>query len=408
MAVTKAKPRAKPKQTAKKPVRPVKRTSPGSLSIVSPAEAAPRGARLHVWHSVPGLSTGIASSAGDNLSIAVSAEMYQQGGSVWFRALVDGVPAEPSDVVFKTGAVKFDGVRSFTFVKRGVAAGQHLVEIQWMTGTPAHVRDRTLAVYSGSPSVGRDRLAVAVAPSGPDIEKRDSAYVDIPHMAAVINIAAEANLAIVFSAEASAATGRLMVRALVDGVEAGEVVFCEGGDPERGGARLFTFVMPFFWAGTRQVKLQWKSTAGQCWLGDRTLTVSSIDQTSQRVVARQSQTPKEINPGDWVTLPFVTSFNVADPLASLAITFSGEVQSNKGRVFLRAVVNDLPISPADVTLIEGGSKWRVASHTLPAACSASPFRLWSIPRRRARSAARRSARCGRSARARTSCSLISA
>ena len=363
MAATKAKPPVKSKQSAKKPARPVKRTSPGSLSIVSPPEAAPRGARLHVWHVVPGLSTGIASSAGDNLAITVSAEMYQQGGSVWFRALVDGVPAEPSDVVFKTGAVKFDGVRSFTFVKRGVTAGQHLLEIQWMTGTPAHVRDRTLAVYSGSPSVGRDRLAVAVAPSRPDIEKRDAAYADIPDMSAVINISVEATLAIVFSAEASAATGRLMVRALVDGVEAGEVVFCEGGDPERGGARSFTFVLPAFFAGTRHVKLQWKSTGGPCRLGDRTLTVSSIDQTSQRVVARQSQTPKEIKPGGWVTLPFVTSFNVADPLASLAITFSGEVQSNRGRIFLRAVVNGSPASPTDVTLIEGGSKWRVASHT---------------------------------------------
>ena len=69
------------------------------------------------------------------------------------------------------------------------------------------------------------------------------------------------------------------------------------------------------------------------------------------MVARQSQTPKEIKPGDWVTLPFVTSFNIAEPLASLAITFSGEVQSNKGRIFLRTVINDVPASPTDVTLI---------------------------------------------------------
>jgi hypothetical protein len=64
MAATKAKPPVKSKQSAKKPARPVKRTSPGSLSIVSPPEAAPRGARLHVWHVVPGLSTGIASYEG--------------------------------------------------------------------------------------------------------------------------------------------------------------------------------------------------------------------------------------------------------------------------------------------------------------------------------------------------------
>lgn len=364
MAVAKRKPPAKqPARAAKRPARPIKRTSPGSLSVVAPPESAPRGARLHVWHAVPGLSTGVASSAGDSLAITVSAEMYQQGGSVWFRALVDGQPAEPSDVVFKTGAVKFDGVRCFTFVKKDVTAGQHLVEIQWMTGTPASVRDRTLTVYSGSPTAGRDRLAVAVAPSGPDIQKTSSAYEDIPGMDASINICAQATLAIVFSAEAGAATGRLMVRALVDRVEAGEAVFCEGGDPERGGARSFTFVLPAFFAGTRQVKLQWKSTGGPCSLGDRTLAVFSLDKSVQRVVARQSQTVKEIKPGGWVTLPFVTAFNVAEPLCSLAITFSGEVQSNKGRIFLRAVINDLPASPADVTLIEGGPKWRAASHT---------------------------------------------
>lgn len=78
---------------------------------------------------MPGLSSGVASSEGDNLEITVSAEMYQPGGSVWFRALVDGEVAEPSDVVFKSGTVEFDGVRTFTFVKRAVKAGQHIVEI---------------------------------------------------------------------------------------------------------------------------------------------------------------------------------------------------------------------------------------------------------------------------------------
>src|SRR5438270_6494871 len=46
----------------------------GSLSVVAPKEAAPVDARLGVWTSVPGLSTGVASVAGDNLEIAVSAE----------------------------------------------------------------------------------------------------------------------------------------------------------------------------------------------------------------------------------------------------------------------------------------------------------------------------------------------
>jgi len=39
----------------------------GSLSIVSPPEAAPVPARLGIWNAVPGLSTGVASAFGDNL-----------------------------------------------------------------------------------------------------------------------------------------------------------------------------------------------------------------------------------------------------------------------------------------------------------------------------------------------------
>ena len=39
------------------------------------------------------------------------------------RALVDGEVVEPSDVVFKSGTVEFNGVGSFTFVKPTVQAG---------------------------------------------------------------------------------------------------------------------------------------------------------------------------------------------------------------------------------------------------------------------------------------------
>jgi hypothetical protein len=65
----------------------------------------------------------------------------------------------------------------------------------------------------------------------------------------------------------------------------------------------------------------------------------------------------------WTDLPTSTVLNAVDPVSTLSISFSGEVTSNKGRLFLRALVDGEPTSPADVTLIEGGSKWRAASHT---------------------------------------------
>src|SRR4029078_5859735 len=126
----------------------------------------------------------VATTDGDNLEITVSAEMYQAGGSDWFRALVDGEVAEPSHVMFKSGSVNFDGVRCFTFIKQNVTAGQHLIEIQWRTGTAASIRDRTLTVYSRAAFAGRDLLAVVAAPSGPLIKTSSSSYADIPDMAA--------------------------------------------------------------------------------------------------------------------------------------------------------------------------------------------------------------------------------
>lgn len=365
---TRPKPGTQPKPAARSKRVPRRKPitqffSPGSLSAVAPPEAAPRRARLDVWNTVPGLSTGVSSSAGDNLEITVSAEMYQAGGGVWFRALVDGEVAQPSDIMFKSGTVNFDGVRCFTFVKPDVTAGQHLIEIQWRTGSPASIRDRTLTVYSGSPFAGRDLLAVAAAPSGPLIERSSSSYADIPGMAASIGAPDEATLAIVFSAEAFVDSGRLMVRALVDGSQVGEAIFCEGGDPERGGTRSFTFARSLFSAGIHEVKLQWKSTDGTCQLGDRTMAVCAAHFSAQRTMPSQPQSAKVVTPGDWTDLPPFALINALDPVSTLSVTFSGEVQSNKGRLFLRALVDGVPASPTDVTLIEGGPKWRAASHT---------------------------------------------
>ena len=253
-------------------VPPVVRTDFANLSVVAPVESAPLGPerrRLNVWAPVEGLSTGVSSADGDDLEITVSAEMIQPGGSVWLRALVDGKVAKPSDVVFKSGNANFDGVRSFTFVEEGVGGGQHIVEIQMLTGTPATIRDRVLTVHSGSPFNGPSRLAVAAGTSGPAI-KTTSPYSDIPELSTMITTDTPGILAITFSAEAWATSGRVMVRALVDGAQVGEVIFVEAGDSQRSGTRSFTFVDFSLAAGVHEVKLQARSGSGSGSIGDRT------------------------------------------------------------------------------------------------------------------------------------------
>lgn len=349
-------------RTSAPPRRPPRNPRVANLCVVAPAEGPLRHARLHVWHEVPGLSTAISSSAGDNLEISVCAEMWQQGGSVWFRALVDGEPVEPSDVVFKTGATMFDGVRSFTFVQSNVSAGQHIVEIQWRSGTKVSIRDRVLTVCAGSPGAGPIRLATSAAPSGVLIEKSSSSYSDIPGMSATVVTSAEGTLAAVFSAEAFASSGQMLVRALVDNSLMSEITFVQAGDPARGGTRSYTFTRSILPAGTHEVKLQWKAVGGKCQLGDRTLSVTAAPVAHQRSASRKPRSPITLKSTGWTNLG-VTSFVANDPVSVLAVTLSAEVTSNKGRIFVRALVDGEPALPNDVTLIEGGPKWRASSYT---------------------------------------------
>jgi M6 family metalloprotease-like protein len=332
----------------------------GSLSVYAPPEAAPVNARLGVWTPIPGLSTGVASVDGDNLEITVSAEMYQPGGTVWFRALVDGKVAQPSDVAFKAGSENFDGVRSFTFVQPGVDVGQHLVEIQWFSGSTVSIRDRTLSVHSGSPSNGPNRLAVAAGTSGPDLVKNTAFYEDIPGLSTTVTTNA-GTLAVVFSAEGGADSGRMLVRALVDNASIGEAVFSESGNGGRQGTRSYTFVATELRAGAHNVRLQWEAVSGTSRIGDRTMAVS-VAETSSQQTAGPSATLFTATQG-WVDVPGGSaSFFALDNVNTAAFTFSGEVMADPGRLFLRVLVDGQPASPGDVTLIQGGPKWRATSH----------------------------------------------
>ena len=361
---------ASEKASAIPPEEPGATSDSGNLSIIAPPEAAPVAGRLHVWAPVKGLATGIGSVDGDNLEITVSAEMNQPGGNVWLRALVDGRAVQPSDVLFKSGNVNFDGVRSFTFVQEGMSGGQHLVEIQMRTGSAASIRDRVLTVHSGSPFHGSSRLAVAAAPSGPPI-KAPSQYKDIPDLSTFITTEVPSTLAIAFSAEAWAERGRMMVRALVDDVEVGEVIFVEAGDPQRGGTRSFTFVKFALAAGTHHVKLQWRSGSGVSRIGDRTMSVSAVHRGSQVVTAAVPPNPVTLTQTAWTDFHLQTGssgtiIETTDSISNVAISVSTEVLSGGGRVFLRALVDGQPASPSDVTLIQGGPKWRATAHTFVA------------------------------------------
>src|SRR5262249_4118538 len=221
-------------------------------------------------------------------------------------------------------------------VQPNVSVGQHLVEIQWFTGSTASIRDRTLAVHSGSPSNGANRLAVVAAPSGPDLVKTTAFYEDIPGLATTI-ATGSGTLAVLFSPEGGADSGRMLVRALVDNASIGEVVFAESGNGGRSGTRSYTFTSQELRAGTHNVRLQWEANSGTSRIGDRTMVVSAGDNSSQQTINPSSMafTPTQ----SWVDIPSAgTAFFTLDNLSSSAFTISAEVMADPGRIFLRALV----------------------------------------------------------------------
>jgi M6 family metalloprotease-like protein len=122
-------------------------TKTGGLSV----KAAPSGpdvtTRSGGFVDVPHMTSTVATAANSNLKITFTGEAHADPGKkVFVRALVDGEPAYPADVVFAKGG--FSGARSFSFAKDRLGPGPHRVRIQWCVdeGGTAHLGDRSLAL----------------------------------------------------------------------------------------------------------------------------------------------------------------------------------------------------------------------------------------------------------------------
>ena len=99
------------------------------------------------------------------------------------------------------------------------------------------------------------------------------------------------------------------------------------------------------------------------------MSVVAAHRASQVVTEAVPADPISITQTQWIDFhPGTTGtiIETTDSISNVAISVSTEVLSNNGRVFLRALLDGQPTSPADVTLIQGGSKWRSTTHTFVA------------------------------------------
>ncbi|HQX62505.1 MAG TPA: hypothetical protein PK593_03485, partial [Thermomicrobiales bacterium] len=232
------------------------------------------------WTPVPDMSASITTVNGANLAISVTAESFTSSsmGRMWVRARVDGQPTTPDDVVFAQGNAGGTQWRShsMTFSAKGLSAGSHNVQIEWLGDPPytAYMGDRTLAVHA-SPASASAGVLTTTSVTSSWINTGSTSWATIPNMTASIVTPAGSTVAIRLSGEVDASIGgRMFVRALVDGQPASpsDVMFVAYTD--WGGTRAFTFTVTNVTAGTHTVEMQWHADAGlYATIGDRTLTI---------------------------------------------------------------------------------------------------------------------------------------
>lgn len=227
--------------------------------------------------------------------------------------------------------------------------------------------DRGRATIYGHPG-----LTVAPAPSGPDWTTISSTFVNIEDignppirathasMGGGLITDRDSGLKITFSAEAFTQDNkRVFVRALVDGesAEPSDVVFAAGGFT---GTRSFTFTKNGVGGGGHWVQMQWLvDPGGTAHIGDTTLTLSAASgvtgQGNVTVRAAPSGPPVSTTVAGWTDVPDLQAWIGVGSPGNLAITVSGEAYTSAGkRMFVRALLDNQPASPADVIFATGG------------------------------------------------------
>jgi M6 family metalloprotease-like protein len=337
-------------------------TGVGDVVVVLPPETAPVSGPIADWRPVPGLSGAIQSASGANLTITVTAEMFGQAGAL-VRARVDGtvLASEPMFVAATQGK---DDVRAYTFVASGVPLGQHTVEIEWKTALPnvaPQMRDRSLTMHSAQPASGSGRLVVGEGTSKFDVNT--TSYTVVPGTAVKTTTAQAGPLAITFSGDVTVVSGRLFAQAIVDGKMVSDVLVAEGGASR--GARSYTMVTPSVAAGAHDVEIRARMEGGAAQINARSVAVASAPATSADggMVALGLETPPvPVTSTSFVDVPGLTADVTTSAGASTFVVDTGaQMYVTGGRLFVRALVDGVPVKPGDVTFLQGEPKQRAES-----------------------------------------------
>jgi M6 family metalloprotease-like protein len=293
-----------------------------------------------------------------NVCISFSAESYTSGSERMFvRALVDGSPASPSDVVFVVGS-SYAGTRTFNFTTN-LDGGLHKVTMQYMIdgGGFAYMADRTVTVTTAP-----NHVNTIAAPSGPDVTTTSVGWEDIPDMTYNLDIPKNGSVAIAFTGEAETLNNaRMFLRALLDDqpMSPTDVVLATGAFT---GVHAFSFTGQIA-AGTHVLKLQWLVDAGgTAALGDRTMTISFMPSKGVQdglcsIVSVSAPSGTLLTTTDWnfTDMPDMSTDIRVVENSTLSAQLTAEIFTTQPKpCWLRAVIDGQVANPTDVLFNQSG------------------------------------------------------
>lgn len=276
------------------------------------------------------------------ISFGADATSDSFGTQLVLRILVDGVPADPGEVVFAQGPLI--GAHHTVFVDT-VGPGLHSVLAEWRAvGGEVQLRNPVLNVESAdSTTAGVRQLQVHSANDA--IVRSTTSWATIPGLWDWVYLENGDDLAITLSGEMASAGGYLEVRARVENQTYGEPVYVTGYHLAQ--SRTLHFEaddLAGLQPGWNYVQLQWRQgVAGyEASMGARTMVLSSGPASTSSTFARSESASGWIDKDDsnWEPVPGALDVVPNAPDGELRVRFQADlIDLADGAVYVRAVVN---------------------------------------------------------------------
>jgi M6 family metalloprotease-like protein len=311
--------------------------------------------RSQNWTKIRRLSTAfVTEETSSNVTISISADAYvehaRQSKRIYLRLLVDGRASNPESVTFATSPEM--GSHAFVF-RRIVAAGTHIVEIEWKVdrGTTGNIRNGSVVVQHGS-NRDRSRLRVTGKYTGGDTAIRGTQWRDVVSAGISIFVRDRDVLNVIFSAESYASRDSILyLRALVDGQPVLPNTFNFTGYHYRQ-SRTVVFGVNGLEPGWHNVQIQARSNGrnNRGFLGKRNLVLTANRYRTSRsyeLVKQRSEWSTALPSSTWQAIPGLTGQRIiVPPNGEVIARFSADIRNESGKpVYLRMMINGQTAEP---------------------------------------------------------------